>query len=294
MTALKGILGYLVTPFGKNGLGIDADILRITVDHLIEGGVHGVAPLGSTGESANLTDDEWREVVEVTISQVAGRVPTVVGVSALTTEKTTRFAALAEELGADALMVLPISYWKLSEDEILTHYAAVSEAVSLPIMAYNNPATSGIDMSPELLVRMVMELENVTMVKESSGDIQRMHALRELSDDTIPFFNGCNPLALEALCAGAGGWCTAAPNLIAGLNIALWEAVCEDRLDDGRECFYKQLPILRFILSRGLPATVKAALRLQGIDAGTPRLPLKPLDEEAVEELAALMAAAGS
>lgn len=290
---IQGILGYLVTPFGEGGRGIDEATLRTTVDHMIVGGVHGVAPLGSTGENAYLDDEEWRAVVETTVSQVGGRVPTIVGVSALTTEKTARLARIAQDLGADALMVLPISYWKLSEEEIHAHYSAVSDAVSIPIMAYNNPATSGIDMSPELLVRMVAEIENVTMVKESSGDIQRMRSIRELSGDAVPFFNGCNPLALEALCAGASGWCTAAPNLIAGLNIELWEAVRGDRLDEARECFEKQLPILRFILEGGLPATVKAALKLQGIDAGAPRLPLMPLDAQRTAELSALMTAAG-
>lgn len=291
MVTIEGIIGYLVTPFSDSGAGVHEATLRRTVDHLIEGGVHGVAPLGSTGENAYLDDDEWLRVVEVTTSQVAGRVPTVVGASALTTAKTVYFAEAAEGAGADAIMVLPISYWKLSDDEVFAHYAAVSDAISIPIMAYNNPATSGVDMPPELLLRMVSELENVTMIKESSGDIQRMHRLRELSNGNARFFNGCNPLALEALVAGAAGWCTAAPNLIAGLNIALWEAVSASRMDDARACFEEQLPLLRFILAGGLPATVKAALNLQGIEAGAPRLPLMPLDDSKVAELTALMAA---
>ena len=146
-------------------------------------------------------------------------------------------------------------------------------------------------MPPELLLHMLKELENVTMVKESSGDIQRMHQLRELSGGEAVFFNGCNPLALEALVAGAAGWCTAAPNLIAGLNTALWEAVSSGRMDEAQACFQKQLPLLRFILAGGLPATIKAALNLQGIDAGAPRLPLMPLDDSSVTELEAMMAA---
>ena len=279
-----------MTPFGSSGTRIDGAMLRQLVDHLVDEGVHAIAPLGSTGESAYLSADEWHDVAEITVSATAGRVPTIVGASALTTDQTVRFARAAEELGADAVMVLPISYWKLTEAEVFDHYAAVANAISIPIMAYNNPATSGIDMSPELLARMVREIDNVTMVKESSGDIQRMHTLHQLSDGGIPFFNGSNPLALEALACGAAGWCTAAPNLIAADNLALWEAVRSGDLESARQSFYRQLPILHFILNGGLPATIKAALQLQGIDAGVPRLPLTPLDAAGRTELARLMA----
>ncbi|GLH22903.1 hypothetical protein ENT52713_02990 [Enterobacter sp. 200527-13] len=114
-------------------------------------------------------------------------------------------ARFAEAKGADVVMVLPASYWKLSADEILGHYQAIGSSISIPVMLYNNPATSGIYMSPELILRIVNAVENVTMVKESTGDIQRMHKLYQLSDGQIPFYNGCNPLALEALAAGATG-----------------------------------------------------------------------------------------
>ena len=288
MTHIRGIIGYLVTPFSREGINESA--LRAMIDQQVEAGVHALAPLGSTGESAYLEDNEWEQVARVTVDQCAGRVPVIVGASALSTDKTLRLASKAEELGADAVMVLPLSYWKLTESEIYGHYKSISDSIGIPIMAYNNPGTSGMDMSPELLVRMVQELERVTMVKESSGDIQRMHHIHELSGGAVPFFNGCNPLALEALCAGASGWCTAAPNLIAQLNLDLWEAVQAGRLADARDCFYRQLPVLRFILAGGLPATIKAALRLQGLEAGEPRLPLTALPQAGVQELAALMA----
>jgi 4-hydroxy-tetrahydrodipicolinate synthase len=291
LSAIRGIIGYLVTPFGPAGDGIDEATLRLLVDHLVSSGVHAISPLGSTGESAYLTPDEWLQVAQISVSATAGRVPTVVGASALTTHQTIGFARTAEEIGADAVMVLPISYWKLSEAEIFAHYAAVSDAISIPIMAYNNPATSGIDMRPALLARMVREIENVTMVKESSGDIQRMHALHDISGGTIPFFNGSNPLALEALVCGASGWCTAAPNLIPKQNLALWDAVSSGDLHAAKASFYEQLPTLNFILKGGLPATVKAALQLQGIDAGAPRLPMMALDAAGRTELARLMAA---
>ena len=122
--------------------------------------MHAIAPLGSTGEGAYLSDPEWDEVVDFTLKTVAHRVPTIVSVSDLTTAKTVRRAQFAESLGAEAVMVLPISYWKLNEAEVFQHYRAVGETIGVPVMLYNNPGTSGIDMSVELILRIVREVDN--------------------------------------------------------------------------------------------------------------------------------------
>ncbi|MER2015134.1 dihydrodipicolinate synthase family protein [Pseudomonas simiae] len=284
---IHGIIGYTITPFSTDGQRIDLNTLGRSIDRLIEGGVHAIAPLGSTGEGAYLSDAEWDEVSAYSLAKIARRVPTIVSVSDLTTAKAVRRARYAEANGADVVMVLPTSYWKLSEAEILGHYAAIGDSIGVPIMLYNNPATSGTDMSVDLILRIIKQVPNVTMVKESTGDIQRMHHLHRQSD--VPFYNGCNPLALEAFAAGAKGWCTAAPNLIPELNLALYEAVLANDLTQAREVFYRQLPLLDFILKGGLPATIKAGLRLTGLEAGDPRLPVFPLGEVGIEQLKTLL-----
>ena len=289
MKEISGVIGYLVTPF--LGDEVNEVVLRKMVNDLISSGVHGLAPLGSTGESAYLDDGEWESVARITVQECRGRVPVIVGASALTTRKAVKLAQKAKAIGADAVMVLPISYWNLSEDEIFGHYSAISQAADIPIMVYNNPATSGVDMSPELMVKMIREIEQPFAIKESSGDIQRMHRIYELSNGCVPFFNGSNPLAFEALCAGASGWCTAAPNLIAESNLLLWDCVQEGRFEEARSAFYQQLPLLRFILKGGLPATIKSGLLLRGVDAGSPRLPLLPLGQAGVDELQQLLRA---
>jgi 4-hydroxy-tetrahydrodipicolinate synthase len=286
----KGIIAYPVTPFTADG-AIDVAMLARLVNRLIDSGVHAIAPLGSTGESAYLSDEEWDLAATTSIAAVARRVPTVVGISELTTAGAIRRARFAEGIGADAVMVLPVSYWKLNEAEIVAHYAAIGAAVSIPIMLYNNPTTSGVDMSPELIARICRDVPAVTMVKESTGDLQRMHRLRQLTGGTVPFYNGSNPLAFAALNAGAAGWCTAAPNLEAALPLALYRQVQAGDIAAARATFERQLPLLQFIVRVGLPTSVKAGLRLQGIDAGTPRLPLQPLGEQAGAELAAVLRA---
>lgn len=286
---IHGIIGYTITPFSADGSTLDLDALGRSIDRLIDSGVHAIAPLGSTGEGAYLSDAEWDEVSAYSIRKVAKRVPTIVSVSDLTTAKAVRRARFAEAEGADVVMVLPTSYWKLSEAQILAHYAAIGDSVGVPIMLYNNPATSGTDMSVELILRIVNSVDNVTMVKESTGDIQRMHQLYRQSEGQVPFYNGCNPLALEAFAAGAKGWCTAAPNLIPQLNLDLYQAVLANDLNRARELFYRQLPVLDFILKGGLPATIKAGLRMTGLEVGDPRLPVFPLDMAGQAQLQKLL-----
>jgi 4-hydroxy-tetrahydrodipicolinate synthase len=230
-----------------------------------------------------LSDEEKEAITVATIEQVNGRVPVLVGVSNLTTEKTIYHAKFAEKAGAAAVMIIPMSYWKLTDDEIVQHFDVVAKQISIPIMAYNNPATGGVDMSPALLKRL-LEIANVTMIKESTGDVQRMHYLkRELGDD-VAFFNGSNPLALAAFSAGATGWCTAAPNLIPNLNLDLYHAIENNDLEAAQKVFYKQLNLLKFIVNKGLPRAIKAGLEIQGIEGGFLRSPLKPLTATEIEE----------
>ncbi|WP_312076696.1 dihydrodipicolinate synthase family protein [Chryseobacterium sp.] len=279
----KGIIAYPITPFDQVEK-VDISLFKKLVERLVISGSHGIAPLGSTGVLPYLTDEEKEAITEATIQQVAGRVPTLVGVSNLTTEKTIHHAKFAENAGADAVMIIPMSYWKLTDDEIVAHYDAVATKISIPIMAYNNPATGGVDMSPALLKRL-LEIPNVTMIKESTGDIQRMYYLRKELGEDVAFYNGSNPLALATFAAGAHGWCTAAPNLIPELNIGLYDAVQNNDLESAQNLFYDQVDLLKFIVAKGLPRSIKASLHILGEDGGQLRSPLKPLTSEESSEL---------
>ena len=279
----KGIIAYPITPFTENEQ-VDIPLFKRLVERLVVSGSNGVAPLGSTGVLPYLTDAEKEAIIEATIQQVAERVPTLVGVSNLTTERTIYHAKFAEKAGATAMMIIPMSYWKLTDDEIFKHYDTVASKISLPIMAYNNPATGGVDMSPALLKRL-LEIPNVTMIKESTGDIQRMHFLRRELGEEVAFYNGSNPLALAAFAAGATGWCTAAPNLIPALNLELYEAIRNNDLVTAQTTFLQQVDLLKFIVAKGLPRAIRAGLSLLGEDAGYLRSPLQPLTKVETEQL---------
>tara|TARA_R110001606_G_scaffold305258_1_gene452546 strand:- start:4553 stop:5431 length:879 start_codon:yes stop_codon:yes gene_type:complete len=286
---LTGIIAYPITPFTTDTNQPDLEKLGQSLELLLQHGCDAIAPLGSTGESAYLSFSEWKKVAQHSVQVVANRVPVIIGISELTTEQAINKARFAAQIGADAIMVIPVSYWKLTDDEIFGYYEAIAATVSLPIMIYNNPATSGVDMSPELIVKMFKEIPNITMVKESTGDIQRMHKIHQLSAGELPFYNGSNPLALEALCAGASGWCTAAPNLLETLPKELYTLIKANDLQSAKDCFYRQLPVLSFIVAGGLPKTIKAGLALKGLQVGGPRKPLTAANEKDKATLAKLL-----
>ncbi len=283
----KGIIAYPITPFDEDEK-TDIRLFKKLVERLIKKGSHAIAPLGSTGVMPYLNDEEKEEITEAAIQQVNKRLPVLVGVSNLTTERTIHHSIFAEKAGADAVMIIPMSYWKLTDDEIFRHYETVAAKLSIPIMAYNNPATGGVDMPPALLKRL-LEIPNVTMIKESSGDVQRMHYLRKTLGEEVAFYNGSNPLALDAFAAGATGWCSAAPNLIPELNINLYHAVLNNDLNTARELFYKQVDLLKFIVQKGLPRAIQTGLSILGEESGHLRSPLKPCSDQEAEELRQLL-----
>lgn len=285
--AFKGIIAYPITTFDQNEQ-LDITLFKKLVERLIKNGSHAIAPLGSTGVMPYLSDEEKEAITEATIQQVNGRVPVLVGVSNLTTERTVHHAKFAEKAGADAVMIIPMSYWKLTDDEIFKHYETVAKNISIPVMAYNNPATGGVDMSPALLKRL-LGIANVTMIKESTGDVQRMHYLRKELGEDVAFYNGSNPLALAAFAAGATGWCTAAPNLIPELNLRLYKAIEDGNLKYAQELFYRQFNLLKFIVAKGLPRAIAAGLSILGEEAGYLRSPLKALTKEEVKELEGIL-----
>jgi 4-hydroxy-tetrahydrodipicolinate synthase len=284
---LKGIIAYPITPFTSDG-AVDLAKYKELLERMVAAGVHAVAPLGSAGVLPYLSDIERESIVAATMEQVAGRVPVMIGVSGLTTERVVHHARFAEKQGAAAVMIIPMSYWKLTEEEIFTHFDTVARAISVPIMAYNNPATGGLDMAPEFLAKL-LKIPNVTMIKESTGDVNRLHRLVQAAGEEVAFYNGSNPLALDAFVAGATGWCTAAPNLIPQLNLDLYAAISKGDLPSALKVFRKQLPLLQFIVAGGLPRTVAAGLEIMGIDAGYLRAPLAKMTDADKDKLTKIL-----
>ncbi|WP_454004425.1 dihydrodipicolinate synthase family protein [Alcaligenes sp. Marseille-Q7550] len=273
---ITGIVGYLLTPCDGQGR-VDHGLLARHVEHLISEGVHGVAPLGSVGCLPYLTDDERDAVVRSTVAAVAGRVPVLAGVSSLSTAQTIRHARYAEQAGASAIQVLPSTYWSLTEEEIFTYYRRVAEAVSIPVMIYNNPFTTGLDMPVPFLSRLT-QIPNVTLIKEASPNPQKFAQLRRVCPEHVQIYVGLNRMALQGLCEGAAGWCTAAPNLCASHVLNLYRCALAGDAVQATQWFERQSELLNFLMDHGLPRTVAAGLDMRGIPCGHLRAPLAPLE----------------
>ena len=271
MGKFSGSFTVMVTPFTEDGSKIDYSTLRRFVDWQISNGVPGLIPLGSTGEFLSITDEERREIVTTIIQQVDGRVPVLVGTADEWTDKAVRYSREAEELGASGVMVVPPYYASPTEDELYAHYQRISDAISIPIMVYNNPNTANVDLTPELLARL-SQIENVDYVKESSADLSRVREIDRLSEGRMPVFGGYHPF--DSFLLGAKGYVSVCGNIVPKQSAELYQlTIIEKNYDAGRELFHRLLPLLDAISGDLYVSATKSALKLVGMPVGPPRLP---------------------
>jgi len=281
----EGIFVALATPM-KADQEVHYDNLRSLVEHMIDQGVHGIIPLGSTGEYYALSPQERRDVVAATIDVVAGQVPVVAGTNAGSTREVVEYARAAQDAGADGILLAAPYYSLPTVDELVEHIRAVNDAINIPIMLYNYPARTGVDMTPDIVERLA-ELDNVRYIKESTGDPSRMSEIIRRCGEKISVFCGCDTLGIEAFEMGAVGWVGGVVNVIPAQHVEFFEKAC--KLKDpaaARECYDRMRPILELMENGGkYTQFVKAGCELMGHPAGPPRQPLLPAGQA---EIAAL------
>lgn len=289
-----GVYPFLVTPFTEDDQ-VDADRMKAHVDDLIRNGrVHGVTALGSTGEFALMTEAERRLVAEATIDAAKKRVPVVIHTAAIATKVAVALSKHAQQAGADAIIVNPQSYWLPTEDELFDHYRAIARAVDIPVMVYNNPGTTKIDMSAKFIARLNKEFSHFVSVKESSGDIRRVQNILQYTEGRMSVSIGHQSLGLAAFAVGATGWTTGIANTIPALCVEVFEQAVERKdLDKARAAFYRMLPLCDFYAEKSLCRSAKAAAEIMGKPLGPPRLPLRRLAEADFKTLRKLLIECG-
>jgi 4-hydroxy-tetrahydrodipicolinate synthase len=272
---LHGILVALVTPMKPNG-NLDFRTLRKHVEAMIAAGVHGLIPLGSTGEFYALTPRERTEVLKTTLEVGDGRVPVVAGTNASSTRDFITFSREAEELGCDAVMLAPPYYSLPTPDELRAHYQAVNDAIGIPIMLYNYPGRTGVDMTPEFIEQLA-ELPRIRYVKESTGEIGRISTLLCRCGERLGIFCGGDTVAFESLALGAIGWVGGVANVVPRSHVELYRLMAEERdFAAARRLYFQMLPLLSLMEGGGkYTQWVKAACGLMRRPAGAPRAPLR-------------------
>ena len=283
----------MVTPFG-NDEEIEIEGFKSNIDYYIENRVHGLVVGGSTGEFATLHPEELKKIIKVAVDQVNGRVPLLAGTAHCSTRYAIELSRYAENVGADGLLIVPPFYSLPSEKAIYEHYSAISSAVNIPIMLYNNPFTSKVDMKPELIAKL-SKLRNITHVKESSSDITRIWKIRALTDDKLTVFCGADNLALESFVMGARGWICVAANILPRECADLYNlAVVQGDLEKAAKLYNRLLPLCNLLEDTGMFAGLsKAGLDLLGRSGGRPRKPMLPPGHDEIDRLRSIMKSFG-
>ncbi|MCX5480694.1 4-hydroxy-tetrahydrodipicolinate synthase [Kaistia geumhonensis] len=288
--AFRGTYTVMITPFDAEG-GVDLAATADFVDWQIAEGIHGLVPLGSTGEFLSLTDDEKAAVAETVIRKADGRVPVLIGTGAESTDDVIRYSRQAEQLGADGVMIIPPFYSTPTEDELFEHYRRIGEAISLPIMIYNNPATANVDLTPRIVERL-SRIDNVRYIKESTMDVTRIRDILDFCGDRMTVFGGI--MGFESFLEGAEGWVAVGSNIMPREMAELFSLWADRRDFDGaRALYHRVLPVIRLVAGHRYVSGSKAALAMMGRPVGGPRPPRLPLPEAELPSVAEALTRSG-
>ena len=293
----SGLMPAMVTPFDERG-EVDLGAAEAVVERFVEAGVSGISPLGSTGESTHLAANERRRFTEEMVRIVAGRVPLVVGVGSAGTREAVELARHAQSAGVDAVLVVSPFYWTVGEEALFRHFAAVAEAVDIPVFIYNLPLLINTDLSASLVARIAAEYPNVAGIKDTTA--QYTHTVEVLQEvkPARPDFSvlaGFEPLILPSMLAGADGSICAFANVAPELFVDLVKAAREDALQRAAELHRRVLFLLTLGAASDPPiSAVKLAMKMLGVPISpTVRGPALTIPEEAHEKVESVLREAG-
>jgi 4-hydroxy-tetrahydrodipicolinate synthase len=286
MKTFKGLMTPMITVFDKNDKVSKPGMID-QINFLIENGVDMIFPCGSTGEFSKLSIDERKNVLKIVVDEVNNKVPVFAGTAADSTKETIMHSKYAEDIGADGVVIVPSFYSKIREEGVYAHFKAISEKINIPIMIYNNPARSLIDVKPELISKLFEE-GYVSYVKESSADVRRCSKLLKLSDK-LGIFVGIDSVAVEALSMGASGWVSSSSNVIPRECSDIYDAVTTGDIEKAKKIFYRIYSFLEIVESGLLIGVCKGGLKLKNRDVGIPRMPILPLNASQTKSLKTTM-----
>ncbi|MFZ9938588.1 MAG: 4-hydroxy-tetrahydrodipicolinate synthase [Luteolibacter sp.] len=286
----SGTYTALITPF-RDG-AVDVPAYRALIERQIAGGVDGIVPVGTTGESPTLDTDEHIEVIRLAIEFAAGRCEVVAGTGANATAEAIELTQAAEKLGATGTLQVCPYYNKPSQEGIYLHYKAIAEATSLPIMLYSVPGRTGIEIAPETTARLAAECPNIVAIKEAGGSVDRINQLVQAVPGDFAILCGDDPLTLPFIACGACGLVSVASNLIPDVMARLVRACRNGSFDEALEIQKQYYPLMRGIMTLDVnPVPIKSAVALQGHCSPELRLPLAPLGADQTAKLEALLVA---
>ncbi len=288
---IHGSIVAIVTPF-KNG-NVDDKALKELIEFQIENGTHGIVPCGTTGESPTLSHEEHEHVIEVTVKAVRKRTPVIAGTGSNSTEEAIRLTKFSEKVGADAALLVVPYYNKPTQEGLYRHFKKIASEVELPLILYNIPGRSGVNMNPDTIARLAKDNKNIVGVKEASGSIQQASKILYLCGMDFIVLSGEDSLNFPLLAIGARGFITVTANVAPRDVSELYNTFVDENFNQAREYHYKLHPLNEAMFLETNPIPVKTGLSLMGKIHDELRLPLSPMSHQNLERLKETMNAYG-
>ena len=281
----EGILPAIITPFHQDSrMSLDIEGLRSNIESLLQRGIHGIVPCGSTGESATLTFEEHEQVISKTVEVVNGRIPVLAGTGSNNTEEAIRLTRAAKDAGADGALVISPYYNKPNRSGLVKHFTKLAD-IGLPIVLYNVPGRTGQNLLPDLVIELARH-PNIVGVKEASGDIVQISRIIEgTRDEEFVVLSGDDAMTLPVLALGGAGVISVTANVDPGRMVQMYEAFRAGDLARAQDLHFELSPLMRAMFIDTNPIPVKKAVGLSGMAAGPVRLPLDDLDGQKTEQL---------
>jgi len=284
---IKGIIPAVVTPLKKDE-SLDEQGLREIVNYLIEAGVHGIFCCGSQGEIYALTDEERKRVLEITVDETNGRVPVYAGTGEVETQRVIQLTKYAKDTGADAASIVTPYFIKPSAEELYSHYERIAEEVDIPIVLYNNPGRTGVNLDAATVSKLA-EVDNIVGIKDSSGDLTLTADYIRLTSENFAVIAGRDSLILATLLYGGKAAIAATANVAPKLVLEIYESFARGDLGRARHAQFRLLP-LRLAFSLGtFPVVVKEALAIMGRPSGPAKSPVRGMSDEDREKLRSIL-----
>lgn len=284
---LYGCYVALVTPFDEQG-ALDEEGLRSNINYLIDHGVTGIVPCGTTGESATLSWEEHNHVVDIALHEARGRVSVITGAGSNNTKEAIEAAKHAKDNGANAILCITPYYNKPTQEGLYQHYRAITENVAIPIVVYNVPGRTGVNLLPETLERLC-EFDSIIAVKEASGNLLQVSEIHRRCGDRLTILSGDDALTLPMLTCGGKGVISVIGNILPSKMSEMIKAFFDRRMDDALTLHEELLPVSNALFIETNPIPVKTAMNYLGLHAGTLRLPLVAMSESNKQRLISVL-----
>ncbi|SED16882.1 4-hydroxy-tetrahydrodipicolinate synthase [Rhizobiales bacterium GAS191] len=286
--ALKGVFPYLVSPVDADGR-VKRAVLTALVEHLIAAGVHGLTPLGSTGEFAYLDTAQRLEIVDCVVRAARGRVPVIAGVAATTTKGAVELAKEVVALGADGVLAILEAYFPIPEAGVEAYFRAIADAVPCPIVLYTNPQFQRSDLSLKVIKRL-SHVENIAYIKDASTNTGRLLSILNETEGRMQVFAASAHIPACVMLIGGVGWMAGPAGIIPRQSVALYGLAQRGEWDKAMALQRKLWAVNEAFAKYALAACIKGALEIQGFAVGDPLPPQAPLSEEGKNELAKMLA----